>query len=69
VNHGKPIGIETLRKAKSATTLPIFAVGGIKPGNVREVKEAGADGIALISAILTAQDIKKTTEDFLRAMK
>jgi thiamine-phosphate pyrophosphorylase len=69
VNHGKPIGIETLRKAKSATTLPIFAVGGIKPGNVREIKEAGADGIALISAILTAQNIKNTTEDFLRAMK
>jgi len=69
VNYGKPIGIETLRKAKSATTLPIFAVGGIKPGNVPEIKEAGADGIALISAILTAQNIKNTTENFLRALK
>ena len=69
VNYGKPIGIETLRKAKSATTLPIFAVGGIKLGNVREIKEAGADGIALISAILTAQNIKNTAGDFLRAMK
>jgi thiamine-phosphate pyrophosphorylase len=67
--YGKPIGIETLKEAKSRTSLPIFAIGGIKPGNVRKVKEAGADGIALISAILTAQDIKKTTEDFLRAMK
>jgi thiamine-phosphate pyrophosphorylase len=67
--YGKPVGLETLREAKSRTTLPIFAIGGIKPGNVREVKEAGADGIALISAILTAQDIKKTTEDFLRVMK
>jgi thiamine-phosphate pyrophosphorylase len=67
--YGKPVGLETLREAKSRTTLPIFAIGGIKPGNVREVKEAGADGIALISAILTAQDITKTTEDFLRVMK
>jgi thiamine-phosphate pyrophosphorylase len=67
--YGKPIGLETLREAKSRTTLPIFAVGGIKPGNVREVKESGADGIALISAILTAQDINKTTDDFLRGMK
>jgi thiamine-phosphate pyrophosphorylase len=67
--YGKPVGLETLKEAKSRTTLPIFAIGGIKPGNVREVKEAGADGIALISAILTAQDIKKTTEDFLRVMK
>jgi len=67
--YGKPVGLETLKDAKSRTRLPIFAVGGIKPGNVEEVKEAGADGIALISAILTAQDIKKTTEDFLRVMK
>jgi thiamine-phosphate pyrophosphorylase len=67
--YGKPIGLETLKEAKTRTTLPIFALGGIKPGNVREVKEAGADGIALISAILTAQDIKKTTKDFLRGMK
>jgi thiamine-phosphate pyrophosphorylase len=67
--YGKPAGLETLKKAKSRTTLPIFAIGGIKPGNVREVKEAGADGIAFISSILPAQDIKKTIEDFLRGMK
>lgn len=67
--YGKPIGLETLTKVKSGTTLPIFAIGGIKPGNVEEIKGAGADGIALISAILTAQDIKKTTEDLLRVMK
>ena len=36
---------------------------------VREIKETGADGIALISAILASKDIRKTTEDFLRLLR
>jgi thiamine-phosphate pyrophosphorylase len=67
--YGEPIGVEILKKAKAKTTIPLLAIGGINPGNVQEVREAGADGIAVISAILTADNIKTTTEDFLRAMK
>jgi len=36
---------------------------------VKEVMDAGADGIALISAILSAENKGKTTEEFLRLLK
>ncbi len=66
LKYGDPIGIETLKKVKSEVSIPVFAIGGIKLNKVKEVKEAGADGIALISAIFTAENIKETTEEFLR---
>ena len=66
LKYGNPIGIETLKKVKSEVSIPVLAVGGIKLSKVKEVREAGADGIALISAIFTAENIKETTEEFLR---
>jgi thiamine monophosphate synthase len=41
----------------------------MKLDNVAEVKEAGAYGVALISAILTAEHVKETTEELLRLLK
>ena len=67
MKYGKPIGIEILRKV-AKISIPVFAIGGIKLDKVREVKEAGADGVALISAILIAESIKETTEVFLRLL-
>jgi thiamine-phosphate pyrophosphorylase len=69
LKYGEPIGIDALRKVKSRISIPVFAIGGIKPDKVNEVREAGADGIAVISAILKAENIKKTTEEFLRLLK
>jgi thiamine-phosphate pyrophosphorylase len=66
LKYGNPIGIETLKKVKSEVSIPVLAIGGIKLNKVKEVREAGADGIALISAIFTAENIKETTEEFLR---
>ncbi len=67
--YGEPIGIDTLRKVKAVVSIPVFAIGGIKLDKVREVTDAGADGIALISAILGAKNIKRTTEEFLKLLK
>jgi len=69
LKYGNPIGIETLRKLKSKTSIPVFAIGGIKLNKVHKVMETGADGVALISAILTAENIKETTEKFMRFLK
>jgi thiamine-phosphate pyrophosphorylase len=43
-------------EAKRATGLPIVAIGGIGPANAAEVVAAGADGVAVISAIVGKQD-------------
>jgi thiamine-phosphate pyrophosphorylase len=47
----------------------VFGIGGITLDKVREVMDAGADGVALISGILAAEHIKETTEEFLRVLK
>ncbi len=69
LKYGNPIGIDTLRRVKSKISIPVLAIGGIKLDKVKEVMEAGADGVALISAILTAENIKETSEEFLRLLK
>jgi len=68
MKYGEPIGVENLRNVKAKISIPVFAIGGIKLDEVSEVKETGADGVALISAILTAEHMKETTEEFLRLL-
>jgi thiamine-phosphate pyrophosphorylase len=51
-----PAGLELVRAVAEAVRVPIVAVGGITPERVAEVIEAGADGIAVIGAILDADD-------------
>ncbi len=51
-----PAGLETLRAVREAVTLPIVAIGGINEGNVAEVMNAGADAVAVISAVLGTDD-------------
>jgi len=53
---------------RSLTSLPIFAIGGIQIDQVREVMRAGADGVAVISAILKAPDISHAVKSFLAQM-
>ena len=50
------VGPEGIRNLKSRVRIPLIAIGGITVLNARAVKEAGADGIAVISAILGAPD-------------
>jgi thiamine-phosphate pyrophosphorylase len=55
---GPPQGVAALRKIVENTPLPVYAIGGIKPENIREVMATGARGISLISAVLAAADPK-----------
>lgn len=49
-------GIEGLRRVRALTTLPIVAIGGITPRTAAAVLEAGADAVAMIGAIASADD-------------
>ncbi len=68
MKYGKPVGIEMLRNVKSDVSIPVFAIGGIKEDNVKEVMDAGADGIALISGILGAKNIGEKTMELLKLL-
>ncbi|HXH20810.1 MAG TPA: thiamine phosphate synthase [Dehalococcoidia bacterium] len=47
---------QRLAEVKAAVSVPVFGIGGINSGNVREVMAAGADGVAVISAVCGARD-------------
>ncbi|CDI49891.1 thiamin-phosphate pyrophosphorylase [Clostridium tetani 12124569] len=55
--------IETLKEIKNSVNIPIVAIGGINENNVQKLKETNIDGIAVISAILGKEDIKKACEE------
>jgi thiamine-phosphate pyrophosphorylase len=60
-------GIEGLRRLRAATRLPLVGIGGISAANAAAVLEAGADGIAVVSAIMSAPDPETAARE-LRAL-
>jgi thiamine-phosphate pyrophosphorylase len=69
VPYGQPIGLDALRAVCAAVALPILAIGGIKKANLDQVVAAGADGIAVISAVISADDPTAATEDLLATLQ
>ncbi len=55
-----------MQQVKAAVALPLLAVGGITADNVSQVIRAGADGVAVISAVAEADDMVKATAELLR---
>ncbi len=58
---------ETLRAICDAVDVPIVAIGGINRGNILRLAGSGVDGVALVSAIFSAEDIEGTCRE-LRAL-
>ena len=67
-DHDPVVGIEGLRSMRSLTSLPVFAIGGIQMEQVGAVMNAGADGVAVISAILKAADVREAVRGILARM-
>lgn len=49
-------GTERLRIVRNAVKVPILAIGGVTPDTLADAMQAGADGVAVISAVLSAPD-------------
>lgn len=63
------IGVEGLRKIVKSVKIPVVAIGGINHKNARDVLKTGVDGIAIISAIMGAKDVKKATEEMKKIIE
>jgi thiamine-phosphate pyrophosphorylase len=61
--HAAVVSHDVLTQAK-ALGLPIVAIGGITPDNGRVLIDAGADYLAVVSAIFAAADIQTATRQF-----
>lgn len=59
-----PAGIGLVRRA---TRLPVVAIGGIAAANAADMASAGADGIAVVSAVLGAPDARRAAEELKQA--
>jgi thiamine-phosphate pyrophosphorylase len=60
-----PMGIHGLAAVVDATDLPVVAIGGIDARNARQVVEAGASGIAVVSAVGAAPDPVAATRELV----
>lgn len=62
--YGDPQGLEKLEKVAAAVDIPVMAVGGITPGRTESCLQAGAQGVAGISAIMQSNNIAHTVDEF-----
>jgi thiamine-phosphate pyrophosphorylase len=65
---GSPLGIHILEKACRLIRIPIIGIGGVTAARAREMRCAGAFGAAVITAILSADDIESATRELLDAV-
>lgn len=54
--YGPPLGLEGLARLCRGTSVPVFALGGITPENAAACREAGATGVAVMGAVMRADD-------------
>ncbi len=64
----RPVTLDYVRWAADNVNIPWFAIGGINPGNVRDVLAAGARRICVVSAILNSPDIPRACRELREAI-
>ncbi|HVO62008.1 MAG TPA: thiamine phosphate synthase [Terriglobales bacterium] len=67
LNPDPVVGLEGVRQARSLTSKPLVAIGGITRAHAREVIEAGADSVAVIADLLS--NPRQSAGDFLRILR
>lgn len=65
----EPMGIAGLKRIVKSVNIPNVAIGGIHLSNVKEVMETGTDGIAVISEILSKENIREATVNLKKRLK
>lgn len=68
-SFGSPLGLDVLADVCRESIVPIFAIGGITRERARDVRRAGAHGVAVISALLTRADISVAMREFSEALQ
>jgi thiamine-phosphate pyrophosphorylase len=64
------IGLDGVRRARLLTKKPIVAIGGMTRANARSVIDAGADSVAVISALLVeGETVERVARDFLENLR
>ncbi|MDG5767256.1 thiamine phosphate synthase [Balneolales bacterium ANBcel1] len=62
---GIPWGLDGLRTLRTSTRIPLVAIGGMNRETIAETLKAGADGVAVVSAICAAGDPRMAARELL----
>jgi thiamine-phosphate pyrophosphorylase len=62
------VGVDILKELKRTASIPLVAIGGINQNNVGEVVAAGADAVAMISAVLGEKDVRGAVQKLVAKM-
>jgi thiamine-phosphate pyrophosphorylase len=68
-NSPPVLGVGGLQDIRKLVRIPLIAIGGIQPGNAREVMVTGADGVAVVSAIMGAENARLAARELFEALK
>jgi thiamine-phosphate pyrophosphorylase len=66
---GRAMGLEKFKEIVNSVSIPCIGIGGINEENMEEVMKAGADGVAMISAIVTKDDVEETVRGIIDKIK
>ena len=64
-----PLGLKGLREIRNAVKLPLVGIGGLNKDNAAEVIRHGADGVAVVSAIVAADDPAAAAKELKQVIK
>jgi thiamine-phosphate pyrophosphorylase len=62
-------GVEALEEILQAVSIPVVGIGGISLENVQDVIRAGADGVAVVSAVMLAANPRLASQQFLEQIR
>ena len=52
-------GLDFLKRVCESVSIPVYAIGGIRPDNVKEARRCGAAGACVMSGVMRCEDVKK----------
>ena len=64
----RPQGLRFLERVCRAVSIPVIAIGGIKPSNVNDCMATGAAGVAVLSPIMRAKDPREVARAYRDAL-
>ncbi len=66
--YGEAVGVEGLKKACAASTIPVYALGGITADRIPELSASGAAGVAVIGSVFGADSVGLAVRKLLQAI-
>jgi thiamine-phosphate pyrophosphorylase len=65
IDAGTPKGLNLIKEIKNNISIPFVAIGGINEDNIKSVLNAGAKSVAIISAIISKENVKEECKKFI----